>query len=198
MTLLNPICFCFPPGHVCWRSAKQKHFLVTSFVCTKVTRLLIREPSHVVEVANQRVFQPGDIRVKHDSDSVYTQSAFSLSGVESWFQCDGELIENRSLQFFSQFSWSVRGRCFGNAAKMLTHSLLLNYNLIFRGVFFLSIPTFFFFFGVVSLPRGMIVPWACQHLAASSCVFLNLHFYIDSCPYGSVYLSPPADTSWRR
>uniref|UniRef100_A0A3Q3BAA4 CREB regulated transcription coactivator 1a n=1 Tax=Kryptolebias marmoratus TaxID=37003 RepID=A0A3Q3BAA4_KRYMA len=28
--------------------------------------------------------------------------------------------------------------------------------------------------------------------------FLNLHFHIDSCPYGSVYLSPPPDTSWRR
>ncbi|TNM97852.1 hypothetical protein fugu_014098 [Takifugu bimaculatus] len=28
--------------------------------------------------------------------------------------------------------------------------------------------------------------------------FLNLQFHIDSCPYGSVYLSPPPDTSWRR
>ncbi|TDH05715.1 hypothetical protein EPR50_G00125120 [Perca flavescens] len=28
--------------------------------------------------------------------------------------------------------------------------------------------------------------------------FLNLRSHIDSCPYGSVYLSPPPDTSWRR
>ncbi|KAF7659853.1 hypothetical protein LDENG_00291860 [Lucifuga dentata] len=28
--------------------------------------------------------------------------------------------------------------------------------------------------------------------------FLNLSSHIDSCPYGSVYLSPPPDTSWRR
>uniref|UniRef100_A0A665UL19 CREB-regulated transcription coactivator 1-like n=1 Tax=Echeneis naucrates TaxID=173247 RepID=A0A665UL19_ECHNA len=27
---------------------------------------------------------------------------------------------------------------------------------------------------------------------------LNLRSHIDSCPYGSVYLSPPPDTSWRR
>ncbi|KAG7525481.1 CREB-regulated transcription coactivator 1-like isoform X3 [Solea senegalensis] len=34
------------------------------------------------------------------------------------------------------------------------------------------------------------------HLSAS--IFLNLRSHIDSCPYGSVYLSPPPDTSWRR
>ncbi|CDQ70461.1 unnamed protein product [Oncorhynchus mykiss] len=30
------------------------------------------------------------------------------------------------------------------------------------------------------------------------CVALNQGYHIDSCPYGSVYLSPPPDTSWRR
>ncbi|TWW72724.1 CREB-regulated transcription coactivator 1 [Takifugu flavidus] len=29
-------------------------------------------------------------------------------------------------------------------------------------------------------------------------VDVAFHFHIDSCPYGSVYLSPPPDTSWRR
>ncbi|GAA6102429.1 CREB-regulated transcription coactivator 1b isoform X4 [Tachysurus ichikawai] len=29
-------------------------------------------------------------------------------------------------------------------------------------------------------------------------IFLNTETHIDSCPYGSVYLSPPPDTSWRR
>nr|XP_029476914.1 CREB-regulated transcription coactivator 1-like [Oncorhynchus nerka] len=30
------------------------------------------------------------------------------------------------------------------------------------------------------------------------CIALNQGSHIDSCPYGSVYLSPPPDTSWRR
>ncbi|KAL3988307.1 phosphatidylinositol phospholipase C, epsilon [Sarotherodon galilaeus] len=34
--------------------------------------------------------------------------------------------------------------------------------------------------------------------AACWLLFLNLRCHIDSCPYGSVYLSPPPDTSWRR
>ncbi|KTF88722.1 hypothetical protein cypCar_00035939, partial [Cyprinus carpio] len=37
-----------------------------------------------------------------------------------------------------------------------------------------------------------------KHGRQISLMFLNAESHIDSCPYASVYLSPPPDTSWRR
>lgn len=41
ITLLNPICCYFPPGHICLRSSKQIHFLVMSFVFIKMMLVLL-------------------------------------------------------------------------------------------------------------------------------------------------------------
>jgi len=39
---------------------------------------------------------------------------------------------------------------------------------------------------------GLLLKWE------SGVLPLNWWNHVDSCPYGTVYLSPPSDTSWRR
>lgn len=91
---------------------------------------------------------------------------------------DPSLWTNTDVRYPLIFSWMQTGR------KPVKTRIVCLVCVTYKNI------TFFFY----KLCRCLdLICFACRQYD-----FLNVDSHIDSCPYASVYLSPPPDTSWRR